>query len=737
MSFSSGLQLRVINGQKEKDRIIRLDGKELTLGRAQKGQRPGYGEILFREPTVSRVHASLTWKDRKNSFQLTHKSSTNPTLVNGKSTKKALLAPGDRVQMGLLVLVIEQIPAHLAQASIGSSIERARSPMAEPILEALSKVERQEEEDRRRAKAENEQKQRQREHMALANPSSAENPTLSTRSKRLDEALRSSPVQPRQEQQQRRISSGFGWQPPEERAASYAPLEISKELPLETEQKLPYKGQSPSAQASSEVESPSGPAQASTARRRDAVFELVVVKGPDQGRRFPLKDMVMILGQRQSDKDEREEQGILLNDPTLPVELGMFAWQGREDSYGLLASENSMQIIEVDRISDGVRRRIRVDSVSSLLLRVADEIQIGLTTLRMQKIGEPIATRSARLAPGPDSSTSLYQRSEQPSPKSSPSYGATLGDHLQPPRQPEALEQEEPKKRAASQPIEAAKPGHKETASSTPLWAQATLTPGRDAPPAPGSQPPVGTVGRSAPARSSPATPTSSEEDTLEWGNRPKADFLFEFTAGPMRGCQVSINRDDIARAHRYHAGVAGERENDLLLEGANINNSAFQLIGEDGRFSLYCESASGLIAINRSPIKQGDRLVLVTGDTITIDDTQIRFLERDVVSALSQYALLADSGVTSDQDRIFGFKRQRLLIGRGKHCDIRLSDLEVSRIHLGLAYGEGRFSIQHRSETNPTFLNGLSLIPGAVRTLKVGDRVRLSSLTVLRFIKR
>ena len=111
--------------------------------------------------------------------------------------------------------------------------------------------------------------------------------------------------------------------------------------------------------------------------------------------------------------------------------------------------------------------------------------------------------------------------------------------------------------------------------------------------------------------------------------------------------------------------------------------------------------------------------------------------LEREVVRYLSNYGLLAESGVTSDQDRIFPLTRQRLLIGRGKACDVRLSDLEVSRVHLGLAYGDGQFSVQHRSETNPTFLNGLSLLPGTVRKIKEGDRIRLSSLTVLRLVKR
>lgn len=264
-----------------------------------------------------------------------------------------------------------------------------------------------------------------------------------------------------------------------------------------------------------------------------------------------------------------------------------------------------------------------------------------------------------------------------------------------------------------------------------PLWAQATLVPGRDQSTSP---PPTSA---SAPAPPAKAARPASGEDVLEWGSRPNVDFMFEFLAGPMRGCVVTMNRADLARPRRYNAGTMGSRHNDVALEGADIPNEAFHLVGEEGRFSLCNESPTGALIINRSPLKTGDRLVLMTGDVITLGNTQVRFLERDVVKVLAQHGLLAESGVTSDQDRIFGLSRQRMMIGRGKGCDVRLADLEVSRVHLGLAYSEGRFSVQHRSETNPTFLNGLSLMPGTVRTLKVGDRIRLSSLTVLRFVER
>lgn len=797
-TFTSGLQFRVIDGQKEKDRIIRLDGKELVLGRAQKGQRPGQGEVLFREPTVSRVHANLSWKERKGGFQLTHKSGTNPTMVNGKPTKKILLAPGDRVQMGLLILELEDAPGGRvsAGASLGDS-GRNRSSMTEPILEALSKVERQHEEDRRRSKVENEQKQRQREFNAAPESYEEEAPPVNSRSRRLDEALRAAPPRPEDDRKRRRGGPSFGWQPPEEREAPPArPSRLEPEPEPVVERPVPRQVAYEDDRSrelrrislTPETPPPPPPAPEPPASpiqsRREAVYELVVVKGPDQGRRFPLKDMVMVLGQRQGDHDERDGQGVLLNDATLPPEMGMFAWQGREGSYGLLASENSMQIIEVDRISDGARRRIRVDSASSILLKVADEIQVGLTTLRVQKIGEPVPVFKSRLAPPAEVIPPSPQRQEaaQPQPlrrSSSESTGsftrpAPSGPARPPaspwretsretappppPRPAQAPVAPEPRGQEPLSPLRSSSPATSSPSLASmarqpepptpplperqppapagrtsepevPLWAQATLVPGRDqsAPPAPA---PAGSAPR-------PARPAAPGEEILEWGNRPAVDFMFEFVAGAMRGCVVTMNRTDLSRPRRYNAGTSGPRVNEVSLDGPDIPNEAFHLIGEEGRFSLCNEAATGALMVNRSPLKTGDRLVLMTGDLITIGTTQIRFLEREVVRVLSQHGLLAESGVTSDQDRIFGLNRQRLMVGRGKGCDVRLADLEVSRVHLGLAYSEGRFSVQHRSETNPTFLNGLSLMPGTVRTLKVGDRIRLSSLTVLRFVDR
>lgn len=169
MSFSSGLQLRVIKGQSEKGRVVQLDGKEFTLGRGQQGQRPGQGELLFLESSVSRLHASLSWKEGKG-FQLTHRSSTNPTMVNGKSTKKVMLEPGDKIQMGLLILGVEEVRQ---DSSINNGGSDGRSV-------PMNKVVHRNEEARHSA---NERKQLQQESTTSSEP------VASSARSRLDEAL--------------------------------------------------------------------------------------------------------------------------------------------------------------------------------------------------------------------------------------------------------------------------------------------------------------------------------------------------------------------------------------------------------------------------------------------------------------------------------------------------------------------------------------------------------------------
>lgn len=84
-----------------------LTTPHIDLGRLDPFESPTSGNLLFPEPTVSRLHATLDWDESANRYLLTHRSATNLTLVNRvKVTRPRHIGPGDKIQLGNLVLEI-------------------------------------------------------------------------------------------------------------------------------------------------------------------------------------------------------------------------------------------------------------------------------------------------------------------------------------------------------------------------------------------------------------------------------------------------------------------------------------------------------------------------------------------------------------------------------------------------------------------------------------------------------
>ncbi len=84
-----------------------LTAPHLVLGRLDPYETASFGNLLFPEPTVSRVHATLDWDEAANRYLLTHRSATNPTIINkAKVSKPRHVSPGDKIQMGNLILEI-------------------------------------------------------------------------------------------------------------------------------------------------------------------------------------------------------------------------------------------------------------------------------------------------------------------------------------------------------------------------------------------------------------------------------------------------------------------------------------------------------------------------------------------------------------------------------------------------------------------------------------------------------
>ncbi len=85
-----------------REREVRVEGQPLTMGRA-----PDNGLVL-RDARVSRHHGRFV--NRHGTLVYTDLGSTNGTRVNGIRVDEFVLGAGDRLQVGDVVVVVEQLP---------------------------------------------------------------------------------------------------------------------------------------------------------------------------------------------------------------------------------------------------------------------------------------------------------------------------------------------------------------------------------------------------------------------------------------------------------------------------------------------------------------------------------------------------------------------------------------------------------------------------------------------------
>jgi hypothetical protein len=83
-------------------RIVPLDGRPITLGRARDN------DVVLTDGRVSRHHARL--QGRRGTLILSDLESRNGSRVNGVSVTEVVLGPGDRIQLGDSMFVIDGPP---------------------------------------------------------------------------------------------------------------------------------------------------------------------------------------------------------------------------------------------------------------------------------------------------------------------------------------------------------------------------------------------------------------------------------------------------------------------------------------------------------------------------------------------------------------------------------------------------------------------------------------------------
>lgn len=91
---------------KDAGRVFPLPGPTVTLG------RPGTeaaDAIEFEDPSVSRVHAILHWREDRDCWELSNRSLTSPAQVDGQpAVSGTLLADGSVIQLGALVAEVQR-----------------------------------------------------------------------------------------------------------------------------------------------------------------------------------------------------------------------------------------------------------------------------------------------------------------------------------------------------------------------------------------------------------------------------------------------------------------------------------------------------------------------------------------------------------------------------------------------------------------------------------------------------
>jgi hypothetical protein len=76
-------------------------------GETRMGRDPARCGVLMDEKTVSREHAALVPDPARAAWRLQRLSHSGHVYVNGHAVDEAFLSPGDQIQVGTSVLVLE------------------------------------------------------------------------------------------------------------------------------------------------------------------------------------------------------------------------------------------------------------------------------------------------------------------------------------------------------------------------------------------------------------------------------------------------------------------------------------------------------------------------------------------------------------------------------------------------------------------------------------------------------
>jgi pSer/pThr/pTyr-binding forkhead associated (FHA) protein len=435
-------------------------------------------------------------------------------------------------------------------------------------------------------------------------------------------------------------------------------------------------------------------------------FKVSVVSGPDQGRQFVLEHKVVHIGGPSASEDARAHNWLVLSDKNLPREQAFFVWYDADKKYGIFHAGASPVPTQISRVLT-TPRGTEARNEARNLLSADDMVILGDTTLMMLKHERFHETAKALRADSVAQPTGLK-----------PSTGRSAP----------------PAKRPSPPPVPEEK---RKVLEITPRDNQTPLV-------EPDDTPAIRVRGSGLPPHLLPdiggLSPLGGGVDrpfdaTYNWFSRP--DYGLEVLDGPERGRRIALMSGALRTGRELLLGRPGRRVNDIELKDESIENEQARIQFERGRFTLINEGQAAL-AVNEQPLDPGQAHVLKNGDEIEVGRTILLFIDHGAMERQFQFEMeiLSENG-KMDRPRRLTLNQDTMSIGRSKKADIRVDDPNVSRVHAQIAFRRGSFVLEHKSETNPTFVNGVGIELGQERVLQPDDEIQLSDGTTLVFRRR
>jgi len=191
------------------------------------------------------------------------------------------------------------------------------------------------------------------------------------------------------------------------------------------------------------------------------------------------------------------------------------------------------------------------------------------------------------------------------------------------------------------------------------------------------------------------------------------------------------VDRDVKPAALLYNAGrieiggpglnIGRAPENDLVLSDPLVSAHHARVARRNGDFLITDLDSTNATLVNGERLRGGTRS-LSSGDTVTVGDTDLRFV-------IGVFGQSGSAGEPASKTRSFPFVGEAIRIGRHPNNDVVLDDPKVSRFHAEILSTQGGAEVRDLETTNGTRLDG-RLISRA--RLSTGSEIGIGSFVFI-----